>query len=124
MPNKSTGIQGKVLHSQSRELIANVMQFMREEADQGLKIPLKNFKERVLAATKISDKSYRKICKEAKEVASSSSSQPLCFSTPRKNRTRSSRKSTLLVGEMQTIRTIIHDYAIIEKKHPTLKGKS
>lgn len=120
MANKSfIGIKGKVLRSQARELIANVMQFMQEEAEQGLKIPLKNFKERILAATKISESSYRRIQKEAKDIESGKS---LTFSSPRKKRPRSSPKKNMLEGEIETIRSIIHNYSILEKKQPTLKG--
>lgn len=117
---KSVGVKGKILRSQAREIIANVLQFMREEAEHGLKIPLANFKKRLLEATKISDKCYRKIQKEAEDVQTGAAPS---FSTPRKNRPRSSPKSSLSEGEMEAIRSIIHNYSIIEKRQPSLKGK-
>jgi hypothetical protein len=58
---KNVGIKGKVLHTQAREIIANVIKFMQEV--DGPKIPLKNVREWVLAATGISKKSYLQINK-------------------------------------------------------------
>lgn len=114
------GIKGKVIHSQAREIIANVLHFMRQEAEnQGPIVPLANFKERLLAATKISKTAYRSIVKESKKVQSGESTS---FSTPRKNRSRISPKSSIWEGDKEAIRTIIHNFFIIEKRKPTLKG--
>ncbi|KAK9759305.1 hypothetical protein QE152_g143 [Popillia japonica] len=53
--------KGHIIHSQAREILANVMQFMKEEAtNNSCGIPLTNFKERFLAATKVSEKTYRR----------------------------------------------------------------
>ena len=69
MSEKKVGVKGKVVHSQAREIIANVMKFMKREADNGSPlVPLSNFKARVLAATGIGETSYRKIQKEAQEI--------------------------------------------------------
>jgi hypothetical protein len=56
---------------------------------------------------------------EASDVASGAVP---CFSTPGKNRKRGCPKSKLCDGEIETIRSIIHNFYIIEKKQPTLKG--
>jgi hypothetical protein len=53
---KKVGVPGKGTHSQTKEVIANVFKFMREEAEKGITIPLANFKQRLITATGISDK--------------------------------------------------------------------
>lgn len=58
---KTLGIKGKVIHKQTREVIHNVYKFMKDEARNGTKIPLANYRERVLAATGISKCTYSKI---------------------------------------------------------------
>jgi hypothetical protein len=76
---KKLGIKGKVIHSQGREIISNILNFMKEEAANGtIIIPLANFKARLIAARKISESSYRRIAKDAADVASDAVP---CFST-------------------------------------------
>lgn len=118
MSKTTFGRNGKVLHSQAREIIANVLTFMKEEAENGITIPLANFKERLLAATKIGEYSYRQICKESLLVKSG---QRQTFSSPGKKRNVTSPKSELCEGQLETIRGIIHDFPVIEKKFPSLK---
>jgi hypothetical protein len=53
------GEQGVILHSQAREIVANVIDFMKKEAEHfGRRneplIPMKNFRERIMVATGIS----------------------------------------------------------------------
>ena len=50
----STSKDRKVIHSQAWEIISNVLQFMRKEVAEGIKIPIKSIFERVTAATGIS----------------------------------------------------------------------
>jgi hypothetical protein len=77
--SKKLGIKGKVIHSRGREITSNILNFMKEEAANGTTIiPLANFKARLIAATKISESSYRRIAKEAADVASGAVP---CFST-------------------------------------------
>jgi hypothetical protein len=54
--HKKVGVPRKGTHSQTKEVIANVFKFMREEAEKGITIPLANFKQRLITATGISDK--------------------------------------------------------------------
>jgi hypothetical protein len=69
--SKKLGIKGKVIHSQGREIISNILNFMKQETANGTTIiPLANFKARLIAATKISESSYRRIAKEPADVAS------------------------------------------------------
>ncbi|XP_023014844.2 uncharacterized protein isoform X1 [Leptinotarsa decemlineata] len=60
-PKKTLGIKGMIIHSQAREVINNVFKFMKEEAHNGIKIPIANYRERVLSATGISKCTYSKI---------------------------------------------------------------
>lgn len=60
-PKKTLGIKGKVIHRQAREVINNVFTFMKYEAQNGIKIPISNYRERVLRATGISKCTYSKI---------------------------------------------------------------
>ncbi|RZC39454.1 hypothetical protein BDFB_012630 [Asbolus verrucosus] len=78
---------------------------MKEEAKEGCPlIPLTNFKTRLLAGTQIGENVYRRICKEAEDVASGVIPG---FSTPDKSRKRKYQKKILCVGEMKSIRAII-----------------
>jgi hypothetical protein len=57
--SKKLGIKGKVIHRQGREIIPNILNFVKEEAaSETAIIPLANFKARLIAATKISESSY------------------------------------------------------------------
>lgn len=58
---KTLGIKGMVISKQTREVIHNVYKFMKDEAQNGTKIPIANYRERVLAATGISKCTYSKI---------------------------------------------------------------
>lgn len=112
--------KGRIIHSQAREIIANVLQFMKEEAASNtLKIPLTNFKERLIAATKIGDNTYRRIAKEAKAV---NNGQVSSFTSPSKKRNYKSPKSTIAEWQSQTIRRIIHNFYLTERRRPSLKG--
>ncbi|CAH1997603.1 unnamed protein product [Acanthoscelides obtectus] len=59
--------RGRVLHSQSCEIVNNIIKFMKKEAEEGISIPLTNYSDRVLAATGVSKNTYQRICKESKK---------------------------------------------------------
>ncbi|KAK9679633.1 hypothetical protein QE152_g39845 [Popillia japonica] len=110
--------KGRILHSQAREIIANVLQFMKDEAaNKCCTIPITNFKERLIAATKTMERTYRDIVKEADVRLRAASG----FSS-RKKRKRPSPKSLMAERETEVIRTIVHNFYITEKRRPTLKG--
>ncbi|KAK9709442.1 hypothetical protein QE152_g26600 [Popillia japonica] len=116
--------KGRILHSQAREIIANVLQFIKDEAakrkvQKCCTIPITNFKERLIAATKIAERTYRDIIKEADDVRSGAASG---FSSPSKKRKRPSPKSSMPERETEVIRTIVHNFYVTEKRRPTLKG--
>lgn len=112
--------KGHIIHSQGREILANVMQFMKEEAaNNACGIPLTNFKERFLAATKVSEKTYRSVVKEMKDISTGASTS---FSSPPKKRNKPSPKSTLMEWQTEIIRTFVHNFYLTEHRRPTLKG--
>jgi hypothetical protein len=119
------GKQGLMLHSQAREIVANVIDFMKKEAEHfGRRneplIPMKNFRERIMVATGISRQIYASVTKESRSVSSSATTS---FSTPRKKRQRR-RKYELVEGEKHAIRTIVNEFHITEKRMPTINGKN
>ncbi|KAI4467851.1 hypothetical protein MML48_2g00005636 [Holotrichia oblita] len=102
---KKVGVKGKIIHSQGGKIIANVLKFMKEEAGNNTPtIELSHYKERLLAATGISDTTYRSIVKEVWDIDAGGVTS---FSSPGKKRSRPSPKSTLRTEEKQTIRTIV-----------------
>lgn len=44
MSPKKIGIKGKIIKSQAREIINNVIKFMQQEAENGIQIPLSNYR--------------------------------------------------------------------------------
>lgn len=124
-PISTFGKKGQIVHSQAREIIANVINFMKMEANnfqcnREPIIKVTNVKQRVMAATGISEKLYKTIMKESKEVDSGTSTS---FSTPRKKKQCRRKKYELVEGEKHAIRTIIREFHLTEKKFPTVKGK-
>ncbi|KAI4458687.1 hypothetical protein MML48_7g00020789 [Holotrichia oblita] len=117
---KKVGVKGKIIHSQGREIIANVLKFMKEEAGNNTPtIELSHYKERLLAATGISDSTYRSI---VKEVGGIDAGGVTSFSSTGKKQSRPSPKSTLRTEEKQTIRTIVHNFYIHDRRRPTIRG--
>ncbi|RZB38860.1 hypothetical protein BDFB_012430 [Asbolus verrucosus] len=103
--NKKVGVKGKTYGSQARAIIANVLEFMKEEAKEGSFLLAKMYTD--------------EFEKEAEDVASDVIPG---FSTPGKSRKRKCPKRTLCESEMESIPAVIHNYYIIERKQPTLKG--
>ncbi|RZC36812.1 hypothetical protein BDFB_013084 [Asbolus verrucosus] len=62
------GKQGKILHSQTREIIENVLTFVKKKVEHYhennvTSIPIVNYKQRVTVATGISEKMHETIIK-------------------------------------------------------------
>ncbi|KAJ8870917.1 hypothetical protein PR048_027219 [Dryococelus australis] len=75
-------LKGRILYSQSREIVHNVLMFMEEEARNGIcSIPVENAQFRTTCATGVLERSIRKIKNEAKDTTKESG---LLFSTPNK----------------------------------------
>ncbi|KAJ1530633.1 hypothetical protein ONE63_005507 [Megalurothrips usitatus] len=86
-------LHGKIIQSQSREIVANVLAFMKREAEFGQQIPLRCVTKRVIAATGVSERSIRRIQREAELVFAGGAAS---FSSPRsKKRRRRPLKATV-----------------------------
>ncbi|KAK3930975.1 Syntenin-1 [Frankliniella fusca] len=95
-PSVKSLLQGKVITSQSREIVANVIAFMKREAEFGQQIPLRCVTKRVIAATGVSERSIRRIQREAEVVYSGGAPS---FVSPRakiKKRPKKVNRSSLL----------------------------
>ncbi|KAF5287140.1 hypothetical protein FQR65_LT12326 [Abscondita terminalis] len=77
------GTKGKIIRSQGQEITSNVMSFMKEEAVRGLILSLQCHKHRTIAATQVSDSTYRRILKTKKNIEAGECS---VFTSPRKKR--------------------------------------
>ena len=91
-PTKSPATSSRWLHSREKELIYNVFQFFSEEkANRGPIIPLSRAIERTVKATKVSEKTVRRICSgfHQASVTEKEPEQPV-FSSPKKKAMQSS----------------------------------
>ena len=118
MPPIQSKLKGKVLHSQTREVVANVYKFMRREVEEGAPIKFKAVQERVAEATGVSLSSVRRIKSELDALQSGES---VSFTTPHKERPRRSPKATLDNFNEAVVRRAVNDFYIVEKQRPTLK---
>ena len=88
MPPVVTKLKSKTLHSQAREIVSNVHEFMKREAELGIQMALKKFGKRTQAATGVSERTVRNIVSERRDKESSE--HPSSFSTPGKTRSKAS----------------------------------
>lgn len=49
-------------------MLTSGLGFMKDEAENLLKMPLANLKQQILLATRVAKKTYRKLCSEAKSL--------------------------------------------------------
>jgi polyhydroxyalkanoate synthesis regulator phasin len=110
--------KGKILKSQTREVISRVMEFMKKEAEEGVNIPITNFRERIVAATGIAKATYESIERENKMVKSG---EKTSFTTPK---TAKPQAQVTQIDENleHTIRNMFYDFHVVEKKRPTMPG--
>lgn len=114
-----SSLKGKILNSQTREVIANVIHFMRKEAVTNQ--PLKDFKkvqERVVLATGVSLSSVQKIAREMKLIEDGECAS---FVTPNKKIKISAAKTNLDDFDIGRLRRYIKIFYITEKQVPTLR---
>lgn len=115
------GVGGKVLNSQSREIVSNVFKFMKEESVSGTpKIPLKKARDRTAAATGVSIRSVSRINKELHSLRVSED-KPKSFLTPNKSRKRQKPITDLDQFDECVVRRVVYEFYITEKRVPTLK---
>ncbi|CAH1957167.1 unnamed protein product [Acanthoscelides obtectus] len=113
--------RGRVLHSQSCEIVNNIIQFMKKEAEEGISIPLTYYRDRVLAATGVSKNTYQRICKESKKKDLQGPSTS--FQIPKKRKNMKKWKlNSFTPHQIKSIREIIYNFYMMEKKLPTIKG--
>lgn len=108
----------KVIHSQAREVIANVYRFMKREAEMRAPINVNKIQERVCDATGVSVRTLRRIVKEEKQCIQSESS----FSTPNKKRFRKKPKTDIDDFDLCVIRRTINEFHRTEGERPTVKS--
>ena len=116
-------LKKKVLHGQSREIVSNLLSFMKMEARRALEenppiIPLSQVHERVAAATGVSLRTIQRVASERKKVATG---EKTCFETPSKTRDKKTQRR-LNDADLPILRRVIVNFHLMEKKQPTLKG--
>ena len=108
-------VHRRTIKEQARE-IANVLKFMRQEADgKNFVIPVNKVNER----TGISLSTVKRIKKEMTDVQSSSVPS---FSTPKQNKNRPKPFTDLDDFDMCVVRRTINEFYIHEKRVPTVKA--
>ena len=115
-----SNIYRKTLQGQGMEIIANVLRFMQEAANnKTFTIPLNKVQERVAMATGVSKSVIKEIRKEMQKVEAGT----VCsYSTPKRNTNRSRPCTDLDDFDMCTIRRTINEFYIYEKTVPTVKA--
>lgn len=108
----------KVIHSQSREIIANVYKFMKREAESGQPINVKQVQARVAEATGVSIRSLQRILNEEKECLRSGAE----LSTPHKKRPRKKLKTDLDDFDECVVRKAVNEFHLTQKERPTVKS--
>lgn len=116
MPPKISTVRNKTLRSQSREIVANVHAFMKNEADEGtFLIDLKKVQERVTKATGVSKRSIIRIMKEHKGVCEGLNDS---FSTPEKKHKVPKRVTEIDDLDKCVIRRTVHNFYDKQKNSP------
>lgn len=119
---KST-VKRKVIRRQGREIVSNVYQFMKREADQnGVTIPLSKARLRTAAATGVSERRVSQINSEFKKLTTCEDNRRIVtFLTP--SRKRHKRKSVADLDDFDktVIRRLVYNFHIQEHRLPTVK---
>lgn len=110
---------GKVLNSQSREIVSSVYKFMKEESNSGVTIPMQKARERTAAATGVSLRTISRINKELEAVRVSDGEK--CLVTPKKNKNRQKPITGLDNFDECVVRRLVYQFYITEKRLPTAK---
>lgn len=117
MPPIQSKLGAKTLHSQTREVVNNIHSFMKSEAASGdFLIPVKKVQERVSAATKVPERTIRKIIKEGKQCEEEGTS----FGTPGKVHRVPKRITDVDDFDKRVIRQTIYNFYINDKTVPTV----
>lgn len=112
-------LKGRVVNSQSREIISNVYTFMKQEADnKSVVIPLAKARERTAAATGVSERMITKVNAELKNLKCNDDIETRKFLTPKKRPGRS--KTCLDDFDKCVIRRTIYNFHLVHKTLPTI----
>lgn len=106
----------KIIHSQAREVIFNVYNFMKREVERGEPILFGTVQKRVAEAVGISRSSVQRILKESQRNVA----EGQAFATPRKLRKRK-RKIDLDMFDKCVIRRTVNEFHKEHGERPTLK---
>ena len=123
MPPILSKLKGKTLHSQSREIISNVYDYFREEAQQkdsfspAFYKDVKKVQKRVAAATGVSQSSVYRILQDRKKQVEEGTSS----GTPGKKHNVPKRITDIDDFDSGLIRRTIHNFYAVEQSVPTLK---
>lgn len=119
MPPKKSTLGSRTLHSQAREIVANVNEFMKSEAEVGkFLIDVKKIHERVSKATGVSKRSVIRIMKEYKRICDNVNDS---FSTPGKKHRLPKRITDIDDFDKCVIRRTVHNFYVQQKTVPTVK---
>jgi len=114
----------KVLHPQAKELILNVVNFMKQESNGTFAVPPRKVQCRVALATGFSERTVRRVVKESKSLSSSENANGDGSSVsfpPKKAPNRPKPKTGLDILTQCLVRKIIHKIYVNEKTVPTIK---
>lgn len=108
----------KVLSAQSREIVANVVKFMKREAEiNNVVVPFQQVQLRTAEATGVSKSTVKRIEKQMRAIQGGESSS---FET-KHNKSKVKSKSEIDDFDTCVLRRLIHNFYITEKIVPTLK---
>ena len=114
----------KILNPQAKELILNVVNFMKQEANGNFIIPARKVQCRVAAATGFSERTVRRIVKESKTllmIKNTTGENKSIIFPPRKITNRQKPKTGLDKLTRCVVRKIIHGIYVNDKTVPTIK---
>lgn len=112
-------VKNKKLSGQTREIIANIINFMEREGEANA--PLKDFKkvqERVALSTGLSLRNVQCIKREMKAIEDGEKGM---FTTPNKKRRKTAPKTDLDDFDLGVLRRYIINFYVTDKKVPTLR---
>ncbi|KOB70671.1 Uncharacterized protein OBRU01_14843 [Operophtera brumata] len=107
-----------VLRSQARQMVHDVLTFMKNEAQEGLQFDLKAVQKRTAAATGISERTVRRIAVVANVPGASMHE---VFRTPGKKRAGKKKVTAISSSNLGVIKRCIHNFHNTEKELPTVK---
>jgi hypothetical protein len=119
MPPRQSRAYRKTLKGQTREAVANVLQFMQKEANQRqFVIPVTKVHERVAAATDVSKSAVKSIKKKMLNMQAGAATP---YSTPKSKRNRPRPCTKIDDLDMCFVRRTIREFYLHEKMLPSVK---